>query len=225
MRKLIVLLLIIVVQHHNLCAQKEKWVMEAEDPGTELMQKGDTLELIAPKGVTLWYNKIFRGNITIEYDAMVVYKDSTDRISDLNCFWMASDPDAPAGSIWYNIKERKGVFKNCYTMKLYYLGYGGNYNSTTRFRKYNGTDGTSNSTTTPPIIKEYTDSDHLLVPNHWYHIKISNIGNVITYSIDGEEIVKYNDPKPYQSGWFGFRTTLSHTMITNFRYQENNKPQ
>lgn len=216
MRRLI-LILLVMIQPHHLFAQKEKWIMEAEAVETILTQRGDTLELIAPKGVTLWYNKILRGNVTIEYDAMVVDKDSTDRLSDLNCFWMASDPTAPASSIWYNMKKRQGVFKNCYSLKLYYLGYGGNYNSTTRFRKYNGYDGTPNSGSTPEIIKEYTDKEHLLKPNHWYHIKITNNENCVTYTIDGEEIVTYNDPEPYKSGWFGFRTTLSHTMITNFQ--------
>ena len=40
------------------------------------------------------------------------------------------------------------------------------------------------------------------------------------FYIDGECIVDYLDPQPLESGWFGFRTTLSRTRITNFRSYE-----
>ena len=57
----------------------------------------------------------------------------------------------------------------------YYLGYGGNHNSTTRFRRYDGDEsGITNPKARPAILKEYTDAGHLRKPNHWYHIKITN---------------------------------------------------
>ena len=87
--------------------------------------------------MTLWRKEKLDGTVDIEYDAMVVVQDSTDRLSDLNCFWMATDPLYP-DNIMRRAKSRNGVFKNCYSLRQYYLGYGGNYNSTTRFRRYPG---------------------------------------------------------------------------------------
>ena len=187
-----------------LSASPSDWVMEAEDPASRVEWKDGEAEIWAPKGLTLWYKHELRGDLVIEYDAMVVECDSTDRLSDLNCFWMATDPNAPAGSIWPRMRERGGIFKNCYSLSLYYVGYGGNYNSTTRFRRYDGFN------TQPEILKEYTDADHLLRPNHWYHIRLECIDGVVRYIVDGETLVEYHDPQPLTHGWFGFRTTLAH---------------
>jgi hypothetical protein len=99
------------------------------------------------------------------------------------------------------------------------MGYGGNHNSTTRFRRYDGNEaGVTDAAKRPAILKEYTDEAHLLKPNHWYHIKITSDGNRVCYYIDGERLVDFRDAEPLTEGWFGFRTTLSRTRITNFRY-------
>ena len=159
------------------------------------------------------------GRVTIEYDACVVVEKEGDRLSDLNCFWMASDPTCP-DNIWKREKWRNGIFLNCYSLQLYYMGYGGNYNSTTRFRRYDGNEaGIADPKIRPAIWKEYTDADHLLKANHWYHIKITNEDNRVSYYIDGERLVDFRDAEPLTEGWFGFRTTLSRTRITNFRYE------
>ena len=159
------------------------------------------------------------GRVTIEYDACVVVEKEGDRLSDLNCFWMASDPTYP-DNIWKREKWRNGIFLNCYSLQLYYMGYGGNYNSTTRFRRYDGNEaGIADPKIRPAIWKEYTDADHLLKANHWYHIKITNEDNRVSYYIDGERLVDFRDAEPLTEGWFGFRTTLSRTRITNFRYE------
>lgn len=159
------------------------------------------------------------GRVTIEYDACVVVEKEGDRLSDLNCFWMASDPKHP-DNIWKREKWRSGIFLNCYSLQLYYMGYGGNYNSTTRFRRYDGNEaGITDPKVRPAILKEYTDTEHLLKANHWYHIKITNENNRVSYYIDGKRLVDFRDAEPLTEGWFGFRTTLSRTRITNFRYE------
>lgn len=187
------------------------WTVESESPDYQINFRGDTCEIVSPKGLTLWFNEKLSGNIEIEYEATVFDEREGDRLSDLNCFWMATDPKAE--SIFDRMDERNGVFANCASMKLYYVGYGGNWNSTTRFRRYTGEPD-------PAIIKEYSDSSHLLRPNHWYDIKlVCNDGNV-EYWIDGELLFEYADSDPYTEGWFGFRTTLSRTGIRNFRVKE-----
>lgn len=195
------------------------WKIESESPDYKVTFIGDTAEIVSPKGLTLWRKEKMNGRVTIEYDACVVVEKEGDRLSDLNCFWMASDPTCP-DNIWKREKWRNGIFLNCYSLQLYYMGYGGNYNSTTRFRRYDGNEaGITDPKARPAIWKEYTDADHLLKANHWYHIKITNEDNRISYYIDGKQLVDFRDAEPLTEGWFGFRTTLSRTRITNFRYE------
>ena len=195
------------------------WKVESESPDYKVTFIGDTAEIVSPKGLTLWRKEKMNGRVTIEYDACVVVEKEGDRLSDLNCFWMASDPTYP-DNIWKREKWRNGIFLNCYSLQLYYMGYGGNYNSTTRFRRYDGNEaGIADPKIRPAIWKEYTDADHLLKANHWYHIKITNEDNRISYYIDGKQLVDFRDAEPLTEGWFGFRTTLSRTRITNFRYE------
>ena len=198
---------------------KKYWHVESESPDYKISFSGDTAEIFAPKGLTLWRNEKMSGNTTIEYDASICDTGMPgDRLSDLNCFWMASDPKAPT-----NIRKReswrKGIFVNCYSLQLYYLGFGGNHNSTTRFRRYDGNeDGITNEAARPKILKEYTDPAHLLEPNKWYHIKITNDNGRVQYFINGERLVDFLDPTPLTEGWFGFRTTAARARIANFSY-------
>ena len=194
------------------------WQVESESPEYKVSFKGDTCEILSPKGLTLWRKEKIQQGMTVEYDACVADEGKTgDRLSDMNAFWLASDPHAK--DIWTRAAWRSGIFTRCYTLQMYYLGYGGNYNSTTRFRRYNGDEtGVDDATKRPAILKEYTDKDHLLKANHWYHVKIeSTITGRTRFYIDGECIVDYLDPQPLENGWFGFRTTLSRTRITNFK--------
>ena len=194
------------------------WRVESESADYKVTLRGDTCELLSPKGLTLWRKQKIQQGTTIEYDACIVDEGQPgDRLSDLNAFWMASDPKAK--DIWSRANWRSGIFTRCYTLQMYYLGYGGNYNSTTRFRRYNGDEaGVSDATKRPTILKEYTDKAHLLKPNHWYHIKIeSTITGRTRFYVNGERIVDYLDAEPLKEGWFGFRTTLSRARITNFK--------
>lgn len=185
------------------------WKVESESPDYKVSFKDGACEITAPKGLTLWYKEKMKGDVVIEYDAIVYNEKEGDRLSDLNCFWMATDPQAK--DVFKRSAARGGVFANCAQMKLYYVGFGGNYNSTTRFRRYTGEPD-------PAIIKEYTDPAHLLEGNRWYHIKLVSVNGRVQYWMDGKLIFDYNDADPYTEGWFGFRTTLSRTAIKNFSY-------
>ena len=194
------------------------WQVESESPDYKVTFAGDTCEILSPKGLTLWRKEKMRLGMTVEYDACVVdEKKPGDRLSDMNCFWLASDSHAMG--FFSRAQWRSGIFTRCYTLQMYYLGYGGNHNSTTRFRRYDGNEaGVEDASKRPAILKEYTDTAHLLKANHWYHIKIESTATGRTrYYIDGECIVDYLDPQPLKEGWFGFRTTLSRTRITNFK--------
>ena len=225
MFRLCILLLMIVAASTGSAAESglnkrqfnKFWRVESESPDYRVTFRGDTCEILSPKGLTLWRKEKMRQGMTVEYDACVVDEgQDSDRLSDMNCFWLASDPKAK--DLWARAQWRSGIFVRCYTLQMYYLGYGGNHNTTTRFRRYDGDEaGVDDANKRPAILKEYTDADHLLKANHWYHVKIESKHGHTRFFIDGECIVDYLDPQPLESGWFGFRTTLSRTRITNFK--------
>lgn len=199
---------------------RKYWQVESESPDYRVTFSGDTCEILSPKGLTLWRKEKLKAGMTIEYDACVVDEGRDgDRLSDMNCFWLASDPNAK--DLWARAAWRSGIFLRCYTLQMYYLGYGGNHNTTTRFRRYDGDEaGVEDAAKRPAILKEYTDADHLLKANHWYHVKIESKLGHTRFLIDGECIVDYLDPQPLEEGWFGFRTTLSRTRLANFKAYE-----
>lgn len=188
----------------------DEWEIEAEHSATHLQFRQDTIEIWTPAGLTLWRRQPLSVPFLLEYEAMMVLRDSTDRLSDLNCFWLATDPSAAEGSVFARMNERNGVFSRAATLQLYYMGYGGNSNTTTRFRRYHGLPQ-------PPLLQEYTDSAHLLIPNQWYHIRIEATREHTRYYINEELLIDYADPEPLLRGWFGFRTTWSHCLLRGFR--------
>jgi len=191
-------------------AQERFWEIETEKSDTHVIFCEDTVDIQTSAGLTLWRRQPMSVPFIIEYEAMVAVRDTSDRLSDLNCFWLAADPSVTDGNVLTRMGERGGVFRNAYTLQLYYMGYGGNWNSTTRFRRYDGKG-------VPPILTEYTDSSHLLCPNQWYRIRIEATSSRTRYYINEELLVDYSDPHPLQHGWFGFRTTWSHCLIRGFR--------
>lgn len=204
------------------------WTVESESPAYQLHFLHDTLEIVSPKGLTLWRNEKIEGRTIIEYDACLMDEGlDGDRLSDLNCFWMASDPQAREGSIFQRLRQRQGIFRHSYTMQLYYMGYGGNHNTTTRFRRYHAEakDCTQANLLTadqlPAILTEYADPAHLNVANRWRHVRIEADGIKIRYYIDGECLVDYRDPQPLTSGWFGIRTTWSRLRVAHFSCHTN----
>lgn len=196
-----------------LCAAADRWAVEAEEGGKVTWQGDSLADIHAPKGLTLWNRQLLEGNVRIEYEARIV---GNARVSDLNCFWMAQDPEAK--DVFVNMKKRGGKFLNSYTMALYYMGFGGNHNTTTRFRRYDGDKrGVEQAEYRPAILREYLDREHLLKGDHWYRICLECIDGRVRYVIDGECLVDFVDTKPLRRGYFGFRTTLSHAQMKNYK--------
>lgn len=185
---------------------KKVWIAEIEPkaPAAVYTEK-DRLVLDTKGGVTVWLNKLLTGNIRIEYDRTVLTEGgANDRLSDLNQFWMATDPRNK------NLFTRTGVLDSYDSLSLYYVGMGGNSNSTTRFRKYNGHGARQ-------LLQEYTDTAHLLKPGITYHITTIVKGNETSFWVNDEPFFIYKDNNILKEGYFGFRSTKSRQAISHLK--------
>ena len=195
-----------------------QWVVEQTPSGTTKVVQG-TLDIddgAGPNdkgGCTVWFKRKLSGPIKIEYEATMIQQGgANDRVSDLNCFWMAIDPKSP-DNLFAGSKERGGAFKKYDGLRLYYVGYGANGNTTTRFRRYPG-DGSR------PLDKtsgDLRDAKYMNVPNKTVKIQIIADGEKIQFLVDGEMVFDVRDKEPFREGWFGLRTTRSHLKIGSFR--------
>ena len=195
-----------------------RWVVEQTPSGKTRLIDGELDIDDAPGehdkgGCTVWFQEKISGPVRITYDATMVQKGGPyDRISDLNCFWMASDPKNPE-NLFVSSKERSGNFKKYDSLRTYYVGYGANENATTRFRRY------PRPRDDKPLKPEYdlSEAKFMNVPNKTIKIELVADGKRIQFLRDGEPIFTYDDSEPYQEGWFGFRTTRSHIRFDNFK--------
>jgi hypothetical protein len=186
-----------------------QWVLEAEKPARVSVQ-GGVLDIDTPAGLTLWFRPELIGPVMIEYEARAVSAGGpNDRVSDLNAFWMARD--ASGGSPLAT--PRTGAFADYDTLKTYYVGQGGNANTSTRFRRYVGRTGDR------PLLPQHDHAaaDEMLVANRWQTVRLIADGGLIQYWNDGRKLFELNDDQPYTRGWFGLRTTLSHLRIRRLR--------
>lgn len=185
------------------------WVAETLplDSNRVYISKG-RLWLDTKDGVTLWYRRPLKGNYCIEYKRCVVVDSGmNDRLSDLNNFWQAGDPQKE------NLFTRDGVFEDYNNLQLYYAGIGGNYNSTSRFRKYAGKGE-------KPVIGEYLDTTHLLKANYVYTITIVFLNGTTQLWVDGVPWFTYKDPQPLPPGYFGLRSTKSRQWVDDLKVWE-----
>lgn len=185
------------------------WRIEAESPQARVrFLPGGVIDIDTPRGLTLWYPDRLDGAVRISFEAMAVSAGGpNDLVSDLNAFWMATDPVAPAGSVF--ARHRGGRFGDYDTLTTYYVGIGGNRNTTTRMRRYTGRVGER------PLLPGHdrADAGSLLAPNRWTRIVLSADGHRIAVDRDGRRLFTMTDPQPYRTGWFALRTTQSHLRI------------
>ena len=139
-----------------------KWVVEQQPNGTVTVANG-RLMINDAGGCTVWLREALLAPVRITYTARV---SSAARVSDLNCFWMASDPARP-GDLLAPGHPRDGQFASYDSLRTYYVGCGGNNNTTTRFRRYDGRGAR-------PLRPEHdlTAREFLLQPDHDYRIAL-----------------------------------------------------
>lgn len=185
------------------------WIVEQGDDGKVLFSN-EGLEIMDGSGCTVWFKHKLNQPLIIEYDVTMIDKGGEyDRVSDMNVFWLASDPKN-LKDLFYSNHGRKGEFKQYDSLQLHYVGMGGHDNTRTRYRRY---DGLGNKE-----LEERHDLSHkevLLEPNKTYTVRIETINNKTLFTRDGQIIYEIIDDKPLEQGWFGFRTWRSHQLISN----------
>jgi hypothetical protein len=188
-----------------------RWAVEQQPGGTVQVEAG-RLVIDDRGGATVWFRTPLRAPVVIRYRATVT---SRSRVSDLNCFWMADDPERP-GRLLEGGAARAGKFEAYDRLRLYYVGYGGNANTTTRFRRYDGTGA-------KPLLPEHDrrTPEFLLRGDHTYTIEIRVAPEGWTEFVrDGEVVFRLDDPAPLREGWFGFRTVHSRIEIDDFEVRD-----
>jgi hypothetical protein len=187
-----------------------RWTAELQEPGTIETRNG-ALTIDVPAGCTLWFKPELEGPLLIQYRATMVQAGGpNDRVSDLNVFWMATDARSP-GDLFAT--KRSGAFADYNRLRTYYVGQGGNSNSTTRFRRYIGEQESR------PLLPEHDLRTHdvLLKPNVPRAVQLVALGGIVQYYDDGKLLFDFRDPAPYTRGHFAFRTVTSHIEIRGFR--------
>lgn len=204
------------------------WRVELQDAGSRVSARDGVLDVWATAGVTLWFREALAGDYEICFTATpekASFPRFPDRVSDLNFFWNATTQggDDPASL------KADGSLNAYDALRLYYVGFGANGNKTTRLRRYDGSPAR-------PQISGYADAAELtpadtlgplpafarLEAGRPVRVRVQSIN-----AADGEANVRvlandrpvfsWRDPEPYRQGWFGFRTTISHFRLSDFR--------
>jgi hypothetical protein len=104
-----------------------QWNVELEKGGSVVADHG-ILDIDVPAGATVWFKPLLKGPLKMQYRAMAVSAGGlNDRVSDLNCFWMARDSRNPDDLF---AVKRSGKFADYNQLLTYYVGLGGNGNTT-----------------------------------------------------------------------------------------------
>ncbi len=188
------------------------WVVEQKAAAGASVTARDGALLIDDKaGVTVWRRELLRAPVRIRFTATLPGGEDR-RVSDLNCFWMATDPRSPDDFFAAEKTGRDGSFATYDGLKTYYVGCGGNGNTTTRFRRYDGRGAR-------PLLPEHDrkEKEALLEKDRAYKIEITvDADGRTTWARDGVVWFDYRDPEPLREGWFGFRTVWSRLEIRDF---------
>ena len=184
-----------------------RWAVEAEDGSAAAPYvKDHALYLDSARGLTLWFKQPLRGAYEIDFTRTVLDQGQRhDRVSDLNLFWLAQLDGGAAPAVRFG---RSGQLDAYNGLRLFYAGIGGNGNTTTRFRYYDGSGARG-------LLQEYLAAPYLLVANHAYQIRVVVKPTGTALYVDGQRYFSASGPIA-ASGYFAFRTTKSRQKIEHF---------
>ena len=199
-----------VLHRDDFSGDLSRWAVEQMPGGTVRVADG-ALVINDSQGCTVWFREKLTAPVAISFESTFIDAGGpNDRVSDLNCFWMASDPLRP--DLLAPGHGRTGRFATYDPLRTYYVGYGGNTNTTTRFRRYDGSGAR-------PLLPEHerTTPEFLLEGGKPFRIRVeAHTDGTVRYWRNEKLVFEWKDPQPLTAGWFGFRTVKSHQQIRNF---------
>lgn len=205
---------------HGLAA----WRIEAQQPAqTEVSAEGGVLRWATPAGLSLWWRRPLRSPWRVRFTATALPAPPSagaqaGRVSDLNLFWHATEPDGREPT------PRSGAFASYDSLQLDYLGFGANSNRSTRLRHYPGdgrrliVDGWAD-----PPDAEAADRQGPMTPAT--RLQAGEPLAVELQSAAGRTQVRvrsvllFDQPTPLQQGWFALRSTASRFEIRDFHIE------
>jgi hypothetical protein len=123
----------------------------------------------------------------------------------------ARAPQAPPTSARLtaaSLFARSGKLEDYDKLRLFYAGIGGNSNTTTRFRYYDGSGERK-------LLQEYTAPAYLLQANRAYRVRIVVDAQGTRLYLD-EQLLFSQQGLTLGGGCFGFRSTQSRQKIEGF---------
>jgi hypothetical protein len=145
------------------------------------------------------------------------------RVSDLNLFWHATEPDGREPA------PRSGAFASYDSLRLDYLGYGANSNRSTRLRHYPGdgrrviVDGFADPAEAEPAdTRGPMTPATRLVEGEAITVELQSRAGRTQVRVRGQLI--FDAPTPLTQGWFALRSTASGFEIRDFHLVETPNP-
>lgn len=207
-----------------------QWRVEQQDPAGSVSAKDGVLEFRQPLGATLWWRTPLSGDYEIRFSATPIPIDAggfKQRVSDLNMFWNAVDGAVPDGDP--TDQGRDASLASYNPLRLYYVGFGANSNTSSRLRRYDGSaDRTQLTGYATPASAVAEDRAGALTPATQLHAKQPVQVRIVSrratpadpltlqWWAEGVLVFAYADPQPYLRGWFGLRTMTGHFQIRDF---------
>lgn len=183
-----------------------------------LHMKADPTDADEPTAGTVWHRTPISGNVRIEMKAHVV--SSTIGANNINLFLFYSDPE---GTPLYDTRDARsdGGYAHYHELSGYIITFlrnrhaadspDGDAPARFRLRRCPGfelVDQLSN----PMSVK----------PGRTYNLTITRKRGKITFAVDGERYLKWEDPEPLRKGLLGLRTFRTHLWWDDIRvYQLN----
>jgi hypothetical protein len=209
-----------------------RWRLEAQDPRAVVQAQDGVLDVQTPAGLSLWWRAELQGEFELRFTATALPAPATagalaGRISDLNLFWHATEPDGREPA------PRNGVFASYDGLRLYYTGIGANGNTTTRLRHYDGRgartllDGWADGPeATPQDRRGAMTPATRLVAGQPLRLQLLSRAPSAADPVhqrlvkDGQTLFTLSaaaeTPVPLQRGWFALRTTASRLQLRGF---------
>ena len=225
----------------------DSWVVQLQEREGKAWVKAQdkVLDCFVPdRGCTVWFKEKLKTRVTITYDVLCpISKDGGKGLqpSDLNHFWMASDPEAKL----FDSARFSGKFGDYDVMHGYYASSGGGRNTTTRMRRY-PREVKGEPVEHLALTERDGQADFLITPEKLMTVQLVAYDDVIQYIVDGRLVyetsagdkiqVERRDDQGkrvladsvydlksfpvYDEGYFGFRMVSTHHIYSNFQVHE-----